>query len=385
MSEKERSGQKLELFSRELEQAQTEYVAFLDRAPSNLDSGDAYQVPRVGDIQRQLPPAAALVEYVVGKKNISILMLTRSSVRGTSMNVSSESLASRVELLRALISEKKSAWTEPSKGLRSLLLGPLETSGHLHGVRTLILVPDGVLNYLPFSVLADEKGQLLGDSYVTAYLPAAAALGSQNHNSASTGNLFALAPTKSHLPNSASEVRTIGQMFPRNSLVVAGTAATKTLFKQVAGQYDYVHLATHGSLNRNAPWLSALQLEPDQNSDGRLELHEILDLKLHARLVTLSACDTALGTGYFDDTPAGDEFVGMTHAFLGTGSQSVLASLWAVNDQSTRAFMVTFYRYLREHSGPEALALAQRDFRRLQPRYRAPYFWAPFVLVGRPN
>jgi CHAT domain-containing protein/Tfp pilus assembly protein PilF len=380
--EKER-GQKLELFSRELDEAQAEYVTFLDRAPGDPEPGSSYSVPAVAEIQRQLSPAAALVEYVVGKENISVLMLTRSSVRGESVVVSSQSLASRVELLRALISERKSAWLAPSKGLRSLLVGPLEKSG-LPGVRTLILVPDGVLNYLPFSVLSDRKGQLLSDRYVIAYLPAAALLASHK-DSASTGNLLALAPADSHLPNSASEVRTIGQMFPRNSLVLAGTRATKTLFKQVAGQYDYVHLATHGSLNRNAPWLSTLQLEPDQDSDGRLELHEILSLKLHARLVTLSACDTALGTGYFDDTPAGDEFVGMTRAFLGAGSQSVLASLWAVNDQSTRDFMVTFYRYLREHSAPEALALAQRDLRRLEPRYRSPYFWAAFVLAGQPN
>src|SRR5205814_5884137 len=91
----------------------------------------------------------------------------------------------------------------------------------------------------------------------------------------------------------------------------------QTLFKRVAGDYDYLHLATHGSLNRNAPALSALELEPDAQNDGRLELHEVANMKLHARLVTLSACETALGKGYFTETPAGDEFVGMTRAFLG--------------------------------------------------------------------
>jgi CHAT domain-containing protein/Tfp pilus assembly protein PilF len=383
--EKERRSKKLELFSRELVQAQNDYVAFLDRSNGSGEPEGANQVPSVADIQRKLPPDAALVEYVVGKQTITLLMLTRSTVRGSSTDVSSESLASRVELLRALISERKSAWTEPAKGLWSLLLGPLERPGYLQGVRTLILVPDGVLNYLPFSILADEKGRLLSDSYVVAYLPAAGVLASQGPRNASMRSLLALAPAESHLRNSASEVRTIAQMFPQDSLVLAGMAATKTRFKQVAGEYEYVHLATHGSLNRNAPWLSTLQLQPDQNGDGRLELHEILGLKLHARLVTLSACDTALGTGYFDDTPAGDEFVGMTRAFLGAGSQSVLASLWAVNDESTRDFMVTFYRYLRGHPGPEALALAQREFRGMQPRYGAPYFWAAFVLVGQPN
>jgi CHAT domain-containing protein len=164
--------------------------------------------------------------------------------------------------------------------------------------------------------------------------------------------------------------------------VIAGKGATKTLFKQVAADYDYIHLATHGDLNRNAPWLSSLQLQPDSQSDGRLELHEILDLNLHARLVTLSACETALGSGYFTDTPAGDEFVGMTRAFLGAGSHAVLASLWAVNDDSTRDLMVRFYRNLRGSDGAEALTRAQREFRHADQRYSAPYYWAAFVLVG---
>src|SRR5437016_2375566 len=197
--------------------------------------------------------------------------------------------------------------------------------------------------------------------------------------------LLAMAPSDAHLPNATAEVRSIGQMFPRGSRVVVGKAATKTLFKRVAADYDYLHLATHGSLNRNVPSLSALELEPDDQNDGRLELHEIAEMKLHARLVTLSACETALGKGYFTETPAGDEFVGMTRAFLGAGSHSVLASLWTVNDESTRILMVKFYKHLRQTGGAEALAEAQRETRQSEPRYRHPYYWAPFIMVGSIN
>jgi CHAT domain-containing protein len=180
-------------------------------------------------------------------------------------------------------------------------------------------------------------------------------------------------------------VREIGKLFGSSSRVVVGKAATKTLFKQVAGDYDYLHLATHGSLNRNAPSLSAIELEPDKESDGRLELYEIAGMKLHARLVTLSACETALGKGYFSETPGGDEFVGITRAFLSAGGQNVLASLWAVNDESTRALMLRFYRHLLTTNGAEALAKAQQELRRSDVRYRHPYYWAPFVMVGPAN
>jgi CHAT domain-containing protein len=167
--------------------------------------------------------------------------------------------------------------------------------------------------------------------------------------------------------------------------VVVGREATKTLFKQIAGEYDYLHLATHGSLNRNAPWLSVLQLEPDKESDGRLELYEVAAMKLHARLITLSACETGLGEGYFAETPGGDEFVGLTRAFLGAGGQSVLASLWAVNDEASRDLMIRFYRHLLASGSAEALAKAQKELRHEDARFAHPYYWAAFVVSGSIN
>jgi CHAT domain-containing protein len=238
---------------------------------------------------------------------------------------------------------------------------------------------------VPFAALPTGRTRFLGDEFTIAYLPSAVALAKQRSGTISGRALLAFAPSDAHLPNTIAEARSIGNIFPRTSRVVTGKAATKTLFEQVAGNYDYLHLATHGSLNRNAPALSALELEPDEKNDGRLELHEIFKMKLHARLVTLSACETALGKGYFTETPAGDEFVGLTRAFLSAGGDNVLASLWAVNDESTRMLMVRFYRHLLESGPAEALAQAQRELRQSAPRYRDPYYWAAFVMVGPTN
>jgi CHAT domain-containing protein len=226
--------------------------------------------------------------------------------------------------------------------------------------------------------------RFLGEEFIVAYLPAAAAL-ARDPKSGGGRTLLAMAPSDAKLPNAPDEVRGIGLIFGSTSRVVVGKAATKTLFMKIAGDYDYLHLATHGSLNRNAPSLSAIELEPDKESDGRLELYEIAGMKLHARLVTLSACETALGKGYFTETPGGDEFVGMTRAFLSAGGQNVLASLWAVDDESTRALMLRFYRHLMVMNGAEALAKAQQEVRRSDVRYRNPYYWAPFVMVGPTN
>src|SRR6185436_2148025 len=119
--------------------------------------------------------------------------------------------------------------------------------------------------------------------------------------------------------------------------------------------------------------------------DGRMDVHEILELKLNAKLVTLSACDTALGTGYFADVPAGDDLVGLTRAFLFAGAPSVLASLWEVNDRSAGVLMHSFYGRLGHTDKATALAEAQRGLRARRGPYAHPYYWGSFVLVGQMN
>src|SRR4029077_13082906 len=160
--------------------------------------------------------------------------------------------------------------------------------------------------------------------------------------------------------------------------------ATESSFKRLAGQYDVIHLPTHGYFNKMNPLLSGVTLEPDAQEDGRLEVHEILGLRLKAKLVTLSACDTALGSGYFAEVPAGDDLIGLTRAFLFAGTPSVLASLWEVNDRSAGILMHSFYGHLRDDDKAAALAKAQREMR-ARVLYRHPYYWGAFTLVGQMN
>jgi CHAT domain-containing protein len=385
--QKERREQALENYESELARAEREYEALLDNSRSSTFGSSGHQdqmVLQLGQIQRLLADDAALVEYVVGKQMVSIMLVRNKSVVGIPVQMASENLLSRTTLLRDLISQRRPEWVQPARGLRKLLIDPLQIKGQLAGIRQLLIVPDGVLNYVPFSALPTGQHAFFGDRFTIAYLPAAAAL-TKGHKTSQGRSLLAMAPLSAHLPYAPAEVREIGQIFSRSSRVVVGREATKTLFQHIAGDYDYLHLATHASLNRNAPSLSALELEPDRQNDGRLELYEIAGMKLHARLVTLSACETALGKGYFTDTPGGDEFVGVTRAFLGAGSQNVMASLWPVNDESTRDLMIRFYRHLLVSDGAEALAKAQQEIRKGNLRYQHPYYWAPFVMVGSAN
>ncbi|MGA9573986.1 MAG: CHAT domain-containing protein, partial [Lysobacterales bacterium] len=180
-----------------------------------------------------------------------------------------------------------------------------------------------------------------------------------------------------------AEAQSVNDMFEPDSNLLLGDRATESAFKNLAGDFSILHLATHGYFNKLNPLLSGLELEKDADDDGQLELYEILELQLNADLVTLSACQTALGSGVFSETPAGDDFVGLTRAFIYAGSQTVLATLWQVDDQSTMNFMQGFYTRLKQNNSDKALALAlaQREMRSNQ-NYQHPYFWAPFILVG---
>jgi len=148
------------------------------------------------------------------------------------------------------------------------------------------------------------------------------------------------------------------------------------------GRYRILHFATHGELNDEHPELSRLVLSrfdaEGRPRNGMLYAHDVYDLDLDADLVVLSACRTALGKEV-----RGEGLVGLTQAFLYAGAGRVLVSLWQVDDEATAELMARFYRALLRDGEEPAAALrsAQLAVRR-QPRWRAPYYWAGFVLQG---
>jgi len=383
----EQRRQALDLFSSELAAAERTYQNLLDdlrRSQPQYAAARALDVPPIDDVQRALPPGSALIEYVIAENSLAVFVLTSQRLMATTVPMRATDLEAKVTLLRDLILRPRSdAWLKPAESLRRLLMDPIEQAGWLEGVHRVYVVPHGILHYLPMAVLPRQgsgTNRYVSDDYVISYLPAAAAIVNGHRTGNPRRSLLALAPARARLQYAQLEAQDITQFFPTKRLVLLGARATEGAFKRHADQYRVIHLATHGYFNRLNPLLSGIELEPDRKEDGRLEVHEILGLELNASLVTLSACDTGLASGYFTEVPAGDDFVGLTRAFLFAGSASVLASLWEVDDLSTLRLMRSFYRHLEKSGKATALAEAQRALR--TGRYRHPYFWAPFVLVG---
>ena len=144
--------------------------------------------------------------------------------------------------------------------------------------------------------------------------------------------------------------------------------------------FDIIHLATHGFIYEDRPALSGLLLANDSaTEDGILYLREIYDLNLNAELVTLSACETGLGTIAHGEGP-----IGIARAFLYAGAKNLLVSQWQVNDKSTADLMVEFYTaWLGGKEKARALQQAKLRMIRSNVRFARPFFWAPFILIGK--
>jgi CHAT domain-containing protein len=192
--------------------------------------------------------------------------------------------------------------------------------------------------------------------------------------------VLAFAPRPDALPASQREVAAIAQLAGAD--VLTGSAASEAAFRRDAPGRRVLHLATYGVLNKQNPLFSYVELAPGGADDGRLEVHEVFGLQLTADLVVLSACQTGLGSGALADVPAGDDWVGLTRAFLHAGAAHVVATLWPVDDWATAALMERFYQGYAGNADPAgALAAAQRALL-AQPATSHPFYWAGFVAVG---
>jgi CHAT domain-containing protein len=182
------------------------------------------------------------------------------------------------------------------------------------------------------------------------------------------------------IPESKREVETIAEGFQKSATVLVGQAATLTNFSRLPlDQYRVIHLALHGYADVQFPDQSALVFVPDDKdpAHGRLTVQQVRRMRLRASLVTLSACNTG-------DGPIGEaDVANLGNAFLEAGADSVVMSLWELEDRSTELLMTSFYKNLNQG---EFKAEALRDAQLLlEQKGLMPYYWASVELVGDPS
>ena len=346
----------------------------LQQQASELASLVSVTSMSVAEIQKLIPADETLIEYYYTDKDLYAFVLTSqglSTIRLESGNVVDES-----KNFRKSLENVSSASSEMlSRQMFNKLMKPVE--GSLH-TRKLIIVPHGVLHYLPFYALHDGRDYVI-ERYSIRMLPSASIINYlQRQKVAKAGDILAfgnpdLGDAKYDLIYAQNEAIAVSKTRPR-SKVFLRKEATETALKKYGAGFSYIHFATHGEFDADKPLNSALLLAVDAESDGKLTVDKLYSMKLDADLITLSACETGLSK-----IANGDDLVGLTRGFLYAGSSSIVASLWKVDDLATAQLMTRFYKEMERTDKREALRTAQLETKK---KYPHPYYWASFQLTG---
>jgi CHAT domain-containing protein len=355
----------------------TKVLTLLKLQSPELASLVSTNVLTLEEIQRLLDPSTTLVEYFVCEEVALVFIITQNSFQTVDLNsVTQETLTKTIKAFRRFAT-LKNLHPQNLQQMHEWLIAPVKP---YLTTSKLAIVPHGVLHYLPFAALTNGK-HYLSDEYTITTLPCASVLRFlPEKRKPSTDTILALGnPTTTEplpaLHYAEQEAKTIAQLYGTQALV--GASATESAVLSQGGRAGILHIAAHGKYNHHNPLFSTLYLAPDDQHDGRLEVHDIygLDLTSTTNLVVLSACQTQMG-----ELSKGDEVVGLNRAFLYAGTPSVMASLWSVDDKVTELLMERFYTHLRSGmTKSQALRQAQMDVR---AEYPHPYYWAAFVLTG---
>lgn len=238
-------------------------------------------------------------------------------------------------------------------------------------VPKLAVVPHGPLHRVPFHALLDDDGRYLIERFEISYAPSANLYAlCQNRRMSDRNGTVVFGVDDPLIPAAAAEARSVAQQMP-GSRTRLGEGATIGALRDEAPGSAILHLACHGLFRSDNPMFSALKLH-----DGWLTAADAMSLDVSDALVTLSACESGRS-----EVIGGDEVLGLTRAFLGAGVATLVVSLWLVQDETTADLMGDWYGRLRRGEGrTAALRAAQLE---LKERHPHPYYWAPFVLIGK--
>ncbi len=351
-------------------------------------------------IQESLGPSEMLLEYVLSEPNSYVLCFTQDTrriIKLAGRRTVEKMVADYRDAVRRRVNPIRQA-----HDLYTTLLNPvpgIDAAAHW------LIIPDGALNLLPFDALADGHEKYVVESHVVSYAPSASTLylmrskelvlrrgnallavgGIPYGQSGIKRKLIERGYTPDgnleNLPNSEREA-TVAATAIKNSEneELTGTAATETNLKRaLTQQFGYVHLAVHAFSSDNPDRAALVVLsDPSADEDGFLEASEILQMRLSAKLVVLSGCETNVGP------IEGEEGISaLSTAFLLAGVRTVVSTLWPIEDEPSLILMEAFYKHLGAgDSVANSMAEAKRDVLSNFGRYTLPIDWAGFVVEG---
>jgi CHAT domain-containing protein len=338
----------------------------------------------------QIDKTAAVIYPIVLPDRVAVIAaLPQQPLRyySQSTRVPAETLLANVTKLRSRVEEveftpqQEKAFNRQSKQIYDQIIAPMTNDLERTKPQTLVFVLDGALRNMPMSALYDGK-QYLVEKYKLALTPGLRLLPPKGSAEKGKLQVFAGGITEARqgfvaLPGVKPEIESINKLIPNKSLVNADFNDSLVGNSLVNNNSQIVHLATHGQFSSNADDTFLLTW------DNRIDLGKLNSLIKDRssqsdnaiNLLVLSACQTAIG----DDRAT----LGLAGVAVRAGARSTIASLWSVSDEATQLLMSNLYQKLvaTNLGKAESLQTAQQSLLRTK-EYRAPFYWAPFILVG---
>jgi CHAT domain-containing protein/Tfp pilus assembly protein PilF len=358
-----------------------------------------------------------VLNYLLGDEHLFLMAISSDDITVHKLDPLFDISESVENLRTALTAGSTQSYIQEATGLYDQLIAPLYS--RLADFDDLLIIPDHVLHYLPFELLLrdtpasgrpDTWSYLIKD-FKVSYAPSLSVYKSMNQQrDINHNNLLALAPYISHssgmvaevglrdytenlspLPITRYETEEIAGLFhsqrrfwnvltPRRNVTMLHNdeASISRLQELNLDEYGYIHFATHAFVHETTPTLSGIMLANGSGEENIIYLNDIYNLRLNADLVVLSACNTGIGS-----LARGEGMIGFTRAFIHSGAQNLVVSMWRVGDRATSDLMVRFYREMLGGAGKsEALRNAKLSLIE-RPETAFPGDWASFILVGR--
>ena len=354
----------------------------------------------INEIQQKLSGRMQLLEYSVLPDKTIIWVITKNSIKSATTRITRGLLDQKtgryIQLLTRTTPDRGDV-TQLAEELYRDLIKPVESDLDPH--LQLCVIPDGKLNFIPFSSLVspDTRRYLIED-YALQIAPSATVFITSSENAklrqqVGAERLLVVGnPRFDHknfgdlpdLPSANREAEEIGRLY--NAPALTGAAAVPSRVRPALTQADVVHLATHALPDDKSPLLSKLLLATDRDemhhaSSAYITAADIYRMKLtRTRLVVLSACQTGV-----EKTYRGEGAIGLARPFIATGVPLVVASLWPVESDATANLMISFHKHRKQNRlcTVEALRRAQLEaLHTSQSNSSMSYDWAAFVVIG---
>jgi CHAT domain-containing protein/tetratricopeptide (TPR) repeat protein len=340
-------------------------------------------IATIESLRRTLPQNTTLVEYFTTGEEILAFVVSRSGANVVRRICPTSRILSLQERLRFQIEKfllgrdyinahAEQILESTRRRLHELykyLIAPF-----VDEIRTshIAIVPHGTLHFLPFHAFFDGERYLI-DRFEISYAPSASVLKyclEKPDVSGTSPVLIGVADEKAPLVD--VELAEISRLFPNANLLQGAGATREAFVASTAAASSFIHIATHAIFRQDNPMFSSFKL-----SDGYFTAFDLFSLVCPTNLVTLSGCQSGMS-----EVTGSDDLLGLMRGFLYAGARSLLVSLWNVNDESTAALMLDFYREWQKGSSKStAFRHAMLSIRETHPN---PFYWAPFLLVGNP-